>query len=137
MKKFVIILISLLLSCNKESSKNTPTKIRAEQEIAASELLENARSSLANKEYDLARLYLSKIKEKYPRALNAREAGILIRDSIDLAETQEKLIQANENFTTNTIHGNNYNQAIIEELCQRIKFYQRKLDYDITHQKKH
>lgn len=132
MKKFVIALSLGLLAaaCKREVSP----------EVIGLDYLSRARVQLEAKEYAAAREEIKELREKVPMALNAREAAILLLDSIDLAEAQEHLRQVDSalraledttGITRDTL------QISFDEACQKIKFYHRKLQHDRKNRKEH
>lgn len=132
MKKFVIALSLGLLAaaCKKEESP----------EAVGLDYLSRARVQLEAKEYAAAREEIKAMREQVPMALNARETGILLMDSINLAEAQEQLRVVDSALralgdTTGITHDTL--QIRFDEANQKIKFYHRKLQHDRKNKKQH
>lgn len=144
MRKTLYILLFPLafLSCtNKEE------KIEKE----AGGMLNEARTLMAGKHYQPARDSILAMRQKYPTAFNARSAGIIVMDSIELLESQDSLaIMGNTLETEKALlvqlelekrQGHNaefYKQRTkvfqlqqqFDEMEAKVKFYLRKIEVD-------
>lgn len=125
------LLLGLTLAACKE---------KEDPEVKGNDFLYRARLELNAGNYEEARQLVKQMREEVPLALNARESGILLMDSINLAEAQEQLrvrdslIQVTENpdrLARDTM------QARFDEACQKVKFYHRKLQHDRKNKKQH
>ena len=125
------LLLGLTLAACKEQE---------DPEVKGNDFLYRARLELNAGNYEEARQLVKQMREEVPLALNARESGILLMDSINLAEAQEQLrvtdslIQVTENpdrLARDTM------QARFDEACQKVKFYHRKLQHDRKNKKQH
>lgn len=79
-------LLALAVGLSVTACKNEPSP-----EDIGNDYLSRARVQLKANDYDAARQEIKRLREEVPRAFNAREAGILLMDSINLAEAQEEL----------------------------------------------
>ncbi len=109
---------------------------RIEMEADGRKCLQQAREELAAGRYDAARIQLKQLRDKYPLALNAREEGILLSDSIDLKETEEQFRRTDSLLLAGS--GDSVAlKAAYEELLRKTKFYQRKLRHDKSKKQVH
>ncbi len=115
----------LCISCNDK--KKSFSEEREHMEATGALYLDSARSSLAAGAYDKARTHISNLREKCPRAISARRAGILLLDSIEIAATEDELHRVDSLMR---IEATNDLQHQFDELCQKVKFYNRKLQHD-------
>lgn len=131
MKQYIFIFFALLslLSCNNSKNDKGYSQIRQQHELEAEAYLEKARALLKNNSLEEARSAIVELRSKCPRAISAREAALITMDSIDLAEAKAHLVEATEMQTNDSISAD-VQTKLVEELCQKIKFYQRKLDHD-------
>lgn len=90
---------------------------RMEDESRARNYLDRARAEMNAGNYDAARQAIKEMRDSCYLALEARENGILLLDSIEL------------------MHAQNDNSKSDKET--RVEFYQKKLEYDLMAQKKH
>lgn len=95
-------------SCTLFGSK-TSTKRRADEKMAV-KMLNDARRQLAEGNYDNARKTIRDMRNDCRYALEGREAGILLLDSIDLLQAQ--------------------NDTTLDDKEMRIHFYKKKLEHD-------
>ena len=119
MNKISIVLLGCLFMIS--SCGETPESRREEAETKGRALLHEARTAYANGEYQTAIQLIDSIRITYPLAMEVREQGILLKDSVYLEEAQEALKQAVED---------NLTESQLEELQSKIKFYIRKLQHD-------
>lgn len=128
-------LLALAVGLSVTACKNEPSP-----EDIGNDYLSRARVQLKASNYDAAREEIKRLREEVPRAFNAREAGILLMDSINLAEAQEELRRVDSvmrvtpeadkvGFDTVSNHFDN--------ACQKVKFYQRKLQLDRKKREQH
>lgn len=128
-------LLALAVGLSVTACKNEPSP-----EDMGNDYLSRARVQLKASNYDAAREEIKRLREEVPRAFNAREAGILLMDSINLAEAQEELRRIDSvmrvtpeadkvGFDTVSNHFDN--------ACQKVKFYQRKLQLDRKKREQH
>lgn len=139
-KHLLLFLLLALTACKKQNDETAHfSEARAEMEAQGCKSLSTARALLAEGNFTAARDTLLQMRENYPLALNAREEGILLMDSIDLGESQMLLSNIDKQLHTTglptAVHDSLQNN--FEELHQKVKFYQRKLRHDKENTRKH
>lgn len=92
--------------------------------------LQKARIALQHKQFNLAKQIIKEMRDSVPLAIEARKAGILLMDSIELRSAQEELNSINQRFTHSRNFSTDSLKNSFEEACQKIKFYNRKLIHD-------
>lgn len=135
---YIIVLLAICIACDnfQGTRKKEPSEKRAKMEIEGQKCLTAARSFLGNKDFNAARENIELLRKDYPLALNAREEAILLSDSIELLESQQQLKNVDSLITIG--QGDSIQlQHQYDELCQKVKFYLRKLQYDKNNQQKH
>lgn len=128
-------LLALAVGLSVTACKNEPSP-----EDIGNDYLSRARVQLKVNDYDAARQEIKRLREEVPRAFNAREAGILLMDSINLAEAQEELhrIDSIMRVTPQTDKiGSDTMSNHFDNACQKVKFYQRKLQLDRKKREQH
>ena len=140
MRTYILLIVctAMMVGCNKMKAlmgkaddKENESELRIKMEAEGQKCLKASREALANKNFNEARNKVNLMRKKYELALNAREEGILLMDSICLKEAQHEL----QNIDSMISSGNAADQtkAKFDELCEKIKFYHRKLKYDKEH----
>lgn len=113
-----------------------PSEKRAAMEAEGQKCLARAREALRNREFEKAHKEIQTLRENYTLALNAREEGILLSDSISLHQAKAQLQEVDAQLLAGK--GDTASlQASYEELCRKVKFYHRKLQYDKGQKKVH
>lgn len=106
----------------------SPESKREKAEINGRDLINQARSAYTHGEFEKAIELIDSIRNAYPLAMEAREQGILLKDSVYLEQAREELKKLVE-------QGGSDSQ--LEELQNKIKFYLRKLEHDKDHRRTH
>lgn len=114
-------------------------KDKNDVEAAGQTCLSDARVALSINDFRKAKSCIDRLRKEYPLALNAREEGILLLDSIDLAEARVQLKeserQANRpnlsNIERDTLGIN------LDRAQQKVKFFLKKLEHDKAAIKRH
>lgn len=114
-------------------------KDKNDVEAAGQTCLSDARVALSINDFRKAKSCIDRLRKEYPLALNAREEGILLLDSIDLAEARVQLKeserQANRpnlsNIERDTLGIN------LDRTQQKVKFFLKKLEHDKAAIKRH
>lgn len=88
------LLLCALIFTACQTSGSQQSQARQKDEANALILLTNARTALQQKRYDEARKQLRSLRSNCPLALDSREAGILLMDSIEIAFTADRLRMA-------------------------------------------
>lgn len=114
----------LCVAC-KENRHEEWSETRTKMELKGQEYLQNSRQALSEKKFGKARQYVIQLRKSCELALSAREEGILLMDSIDFFEAKEQL-----RVTYSNMAEKDSNLVSIEELQQKISFFQRKLEHD-------
>ncbi len=116
---------AILMSCHDK--KNSYAIEREQIENKGRLYLDSARHALAQNDFDKSRMYIMTLRREVPRAINAREAGILLLDSIEIAATSHELHHVDSLMQ---IEATSELQRQFDELCEKTKFYHRKLQHD-------
>lgn len=111
----------------------------ADPELEGQDCLRQARQALVAKDYNRAKSMIDSLRKKYPLALNAREEGILLLDSINLAEAQVDLARKEEQLrqpglsriAIDTLKFN------LDEAEQKVRFFEKKIEHDKANRKVH
>ena len=119
---FAILILSVTACTESPESK------REKAEIKGKDLINQARSAYTHGEFEKAIELIDSIRNAYPLAMEAREQGILLKDSVYLEQAREELKKLVEQDGSD---------SQLEELQNKIKFYLRKLEHDKEHQRTH
>ena len=134
----LLLLFLLCFGCQEKTSKTSVH--RQNDEIAGAQALANARRRLNARDYEGARRIIRTMRHTHPLALTARENGILLMDSIDLAATRAAIRQI-ESSTASAASGHSRRLRSeaqqLPELHRRLRFYERKLQHDHRQRKSH
>ena len=136
---FAITLAALAIStCSCwGDKKNEYTENREAAEVEGQTCLTTAREALEKKEFSAAREAIDKMRKDFPLAMNAREEGILLLDSINLFEADAMLKKVNALLRDSATVNKDSLQIEFDDLFQKSKFYKRKLEHDIKERKTH
>ncbi len=114
-------------------------------------MLNNARMLMQNREYHAARDTIFSMRQTYPKAFQARTAGIIVLDSIELMEAQDSILvlgnqlRMEEDFLSSlqsVKNSKDYDAILqqkktifhlkqhIDEVEAKVKFFLRKIDID-------
>ena len=124
MKKIGLLFVSclFLVGCGNALTE------REKAELGGAQLINQAREAFVGSDYTTAVVLIDSIRNAFPLALNAREEGILLKDSVLLEQAREELRNAKE-IAGDTID--------MEELHMKVTFYERKLQHDLEQKKTH
>ena len=127
------------MACNshKGESSAEPSEKRSMMEKNGRKMLLDARQALEKGNYNAARKAIKDLRENFPLALNAREEAILLADSIELFEARQQLEEVDKLINQERMEKKDSLQAEYDELCQKVKFYLRKLQYDQKNKQLH
>ena len=141
MKKILTIVLSLLTvcnySCSDDKKKSTMSDERIEMEEEGQLCLTSARIALDKEDFDAARTDIERMRKEFPLALNAREEGILLMDSINLLEAEANIKKLDELMREKKNLNQDSLKIEFEDLLQKAKFYKRKLAHDLQNKKTH
>lgn len=133
-KCLLIIAIHLLVThtftaCNNQSNekdKQYSTR-RVEMETIAQQHLATAREQLSKGNCQAAKKVIEAMRHDCYLAITARRQGILLMDSVELRQAQLDLARIDSAMQ----HGRSQAaSASFEEACQKVHFYERKLQFD-------
>ena len=124
MKKIGLLFVSclLLVGCGNALTE------REKAELGGAQLINQAREAFVGSDYTTAIALIDSIRNAFPLALNAREEGILLKDSVLLEQAREELRNAKD------IAGDSID---LEELHMKVTFYERKLQHDLEQKQTH
>jgi hypothetical protein len=124
MKKIGLLFVSCLLivGCGNALTE------REKAELGGAQLISQAREAFVTANYTTAVALIDSIRNAFPLALNAREEGILLKDSVLLEQAREELRNAKD------IAGDSID---LEELHMKVNFYERKLQHDLEQKQTH
>ncbi len=121
----------LIAACKSAPSKSKETEgysnNRRLMEEKAQRCLNSAREQVKNDNLDKAKTIIKQMRKDCYLALSARREGILLMDSIDLQQSKHELVSADSLMHVPPTDGNRQN---FNEACQKVQFYERKLQYD-------
>lgn len=115
--------LTMCFAC-KENKHEDWSEARTKMEQKGQAYLMLSRQALSEKNFTTAREKVNLLRKECELALSAREEGILLMDSINLFEAEEQFRTACVDSTAASA------RESIEDLQQKICFYQRKLEHD-------
>lgn len=138
MRKLATLLaVALLLpACNPKGDDKKWSSARTEMEKNAQEMLAEARSALNEGKFNKAKSIVEQMRKDCTLALEAREEGILLMDSIDLMQLRSELSQAGDLLLRHP-EDSLLLQQKVEELSKKMNFYKRKLEHDKQTRQQH
>ena len=141
MKKILTLAIALLALCNYGCADGDKKPAVSEERLAMEEqgqlCLKAAREALEKEDFVAARENVEKMRKDFPLALNAREEGILLMDSINLLEAEAQIKELDDQLRDNEQLDEDSLKIEVEDLLQKAKFYKRKLNHDMQNRKTH
>ena len=123
----LLLLLLLLVSCGSKDNGNS-----ADIEQQGQQWLNKARTALSDSNYALARQCIDSLRTRSAEAFNAREEGILLLDSIELAEARVELAAAEQAASVQglDIYARDSVDTNLDRAQTKVRFYERKLDHD-------
>lgn len=123
--------VSSFISCSKKAKvagEDTAeySSERRKMEAAAAPMLSEARARLAAGDHAAARAAVDRMRKDCYLALSARRQGILLMDSIDIAQARIELVAADSVLREKGASA----QPDFDEACRKVQFYERKLRHD-------
>lgn len=119
----LLCVLTMCFAC-KENKHEDWSEARTKMEQKGQAYLMLSRQALSEKNFTTAREKVNLLRKECELALSAREEGILLMDSINLFEAEEQFRTACVDSTAASA------RESIEDLQQKICFYQRKLEHD-------
>ncbi len=126
----VAIMLAALTSCSFFSSKEKKpdySENRARMEAEAQRMLNTARRQLAQSQCTQAKATIEQMRKDCYLALDARKAGILLMDSVDLQMARNELEQVDSLLRAKV---DSISQTDFDEACRKVQFYERKIQFD-------
>lgn len=123
------LVILFFLSCGQKNN----------EEAGGQACLTEARKALKENNFKGARNSIEKMRKEFPMSLNAREEGILLLDSINLAEAHVQLVAWQNKMgqpglsriSQDTLSFN------LDEAQQKVRFFEKKIEHDKANVKHH
>lgn len=125
MTKHILLLALLALAAGCGQKADT-------SEADGQHCLTIARQALSNGDIDNARAYIDTLRANYPTALNAREEGILLLDSIELAQAIIELDEAQQLASQPDLDriAKDSLDFHLDGARQKVKFFEKKIEHD-------
>lgn len=123
------LVLTCLASCSLfKSDKNETDGYSDNRKIMEQEAqrkLQTARVFMQKEDFAQAKKTIEAMRKKDYLAITARKEGILLMDSICLQEAKMQLTKTDSLQQVGKASGNQ-----LEEACQKVQFYERKLQFD-------
>ena len=125
---FLVILAAAMISCG-ERQATVPNP-----EVQGQLWLSKARMALSNSDFVAARSCIDSLRSRCAEALNAREHGILLLDSIELAEAHRQLADAQKAAAQQglDIYARDSADTHLDRMVTKVRFFEKKLEHDIA-----
>lgn len=126
---FCALVLTCLASCSLfKSDKNETDDYSDNRKIMEQEAqrkLQTARVFMQKEDFAQAKKTIEAMRKKDYLAITARKEGILLMDSICLQEAKMQLTK-----TDSLQQVRKASDTQLEEACQKVQFYERKLQFD-------
>ena len=108
-------------------------------EVEGQQWLSKARTALSDSDLVKARAAIDSLRSQCAEAFNAREEGILLLDSIELAEARRQLADAQKAAAQQglDIYARDSVDTQLDRFATKVRFYEKKLEHDIAGFRKH
>lgn len=116
-----------LLGGKKDKASDSYSEHRQQMEAEAQGRLALARTQLGRSAYAQARATVEQMRKDCYLALDARRQGILLMDSIDLADARALLVSVDSALHAGV---DSVGRGDFDEACRKVEFYERKLMHD-------
>lgn len=131
--------VLLLAACQSKDSQVSERRRQAEEQARG--FLVEARAHLQQHDFARARQRIYDMRDSCRYALEAREEGIVLLDSVELLTAQHHLQEVDGRLLAAQERGATAEaeqlQQQFDEICRQVKFYQRKLQYDKQQRRPH
>lgn len=137
---FIFLGLTILLTaCHSGGSQASNRRRQAEEQ--ARRFLSEARAHLQQRNFIKARQRIEEMRDSCRYALQAREEGIVLLDSVELLMAQQHLREIDEKWQAaqrqpSKADAERLHQQF-DETCRQVKFYQRKLQHDKQQRRSH
>lgn len=130
----LLLLLLLLVSCGSKDNGNS-----ADIEQQGQQWLNKARTALSDSNYALAKDCIDSLRTRTAEALNAREEGILLLDSVNLAEARVELDAAEKAAAQPNldIYARDSVDTNLDRAQTKVRFFERKLSLDKSQKQQH
>ena len=108
-------------------------------EVEGQQWLKKARTALIDSDLVKARAAIDSLRSQCAEALNAREEGILLLDSIELAEAHRQLAEAEKAAAQQglDIYARDSVDTQLDRMATKVRFFEKKLSHDLENKAKH
>lgn len=129
----LVIFAAALVSCGQRQAA------APDPEVEGQAWLGKARTALRDSDFAAARRAIDSLRSQCAEALNAREQGILLLDSIELAEARLQLADAQKAASQQglDIYARDSVDTHLDRMKAKVQFFERKLQHDCENAKKH
>lgn len=125
-----LCIAAVLAGCKGEKGPQADwSEARQDMEVRGQQLLNESRKALSRHDYEQARRHIHTLRDKCDLAFTAREAGILLMDSIDLQEAVSGML-ATDSLMRQHPQAADSLSRVLGEYNDKIKFFRRKLEHD-------
>lgn len=92
-----------------------------------------------NKDFAAARTCIDSLRQRCAMALNAREEGILLLDSIEISEAQQQLAEARRQSArpNQSLQERDESETDLDRAAAKLKYFKKKLQVDISRREQH
>lgn len=129
---FIIVVIALSGCGNKKPAE-------PDVEATGQQWVSRARMYMAQGQWTAARAMIDSLRTHTPTALNAREDGIIVLDSIELMAARQVAdsLQDNPLLRSTDIFLQDSASTMLDRAQTKVKFYEKKIAYDLQHKQRH
>ena len=108
-------------------------------EVEGQQWLSKARTALSDSDLVKAHAAIDSLRSQCAEALNAREEGILLLDSIELAEARRQLTEAEKAASQQglDIYTRDSVDTQLDRFATKVRFFEKKLSHDLENKAKH
>lgn len=134
---FICFSVALTLISLTGCSENKTAE--PDVESMGQQWLGRARIAMAQGQWQQARAMIDSLRIKTPTALNAREDGILVLDSIELFSARQSAdsLQNNPLLRSADMIIRDSVSTLLDRAEAKVRFYEKKITFDLQHKQKH
>ena len=125
---FLVIMAAVMVSCGERQATVPDPEVQGQQ------WLSKARTALRDSDFVAARSCIDSLRNRCAEALNAREEGIVLLDSIELAEARRQLAEAGKAAAQQglDIYARDSVDTQLDRMATKVRFFEKKLEHDIA-----